>query len=83
MNTLSFLVVGCGRMGKIRAAALQALGARIAYALDSDPARAQALAEYDADLQPLTDLGAVDWARIDGCLSAPSGLSRRSRIPSP
>lgn len=89
MNTLSFLVVGCGRMGKIRAAALQALGARIAYALDSDPARAQALAEYDADLQPLTDLGAVDWARIDGvfvctppgCRGEVEYLAREQRKP--
>ena len=54
---LSFAIIGCGLIGKKRAAAIsQVPGARLRYACDLDPARATALAESHPGCSAVTDL---------------------------
>lgn len=62
---LQFAIIGCGLIGKKRAAALAALpGARLVAVCDLDASRAGALASAYAGVESLTDAGQL-FARTD------------------
>ena len=64
MGMIKAGIVGCGRMGMERAAALEKLGARLAWFCDPDPGRAEALAKQFSGSWTLRsedlDLGSLD-----------------------
>jgi predicted dehydrogenase len=75
MNTLRFAIIGCGRMGLIRAKAITALGGRIYYAVDSDLTRARQIAEMDTSCDAMATYEHVDWTKIDGVfICTPPGM---------
>jgi myo-inositol 2-dehydrogenase/D-chiro-inositol 1-dehydrogenase len=57
-------IVGCGRMGAERAAAVQKLGARVGWFCDSDRARAEKLANKFGGT-PTAKLEEFDWHSLD------------------
>jgi predicted dehydrogenase len=65
MSAARVLIVGCGRMGAVRAAAAQQAGARIAAVLDVVPETAQSLSALYPGSRVLADAGAVDWEAFD------------------
>jgi len=57
-------IIGCGRMGRERAAACRHLGAHLVLAYDNDPEQARRFAgEFSCDV--LRDLQYLDWTSID------------------
>jgi myo-inositol 2-dehydrogenase/D-chiro-inositol 1-dehydrogenase len=77
-NPLRVAIVGCGRMGKIRADACTTLGARISLAVDPDMSRAQELAHGLPNVRTEPDPKRIDWNEIDAVfLCDPPG----ARVP--
>lgn len=62
---LRIAIVGCGRMGKIRANACIKLGAEVVIAVDPDQARAEELAHGSPQARTATDPNRLDWGDID------------------
>ena len=58
-------VIGCGRMGLVRADACRTLGARVVALYDIDPGAASRLAARHADARIVNHLSNLDWPRID------------------
>lgn len=75
MDTLRFAIIGCGRMGLIRAKAIKALGAKIYYSVDTDFTRAKQIADMDASCKALGTYEDIDWTQIDGVfICTPPGI---------
>ncbi|CAH2787129.1 MAG: hypothetical protein CBARDCOR_4196 [uncultured Caballeronia sp.] len=75
MQKLNFAIVGCGRMGKTRAAALHYLGAGIRYSLDCDESLAKSIIQFDENCTAITHVSEIDWKLIDGVfICTPPGL---------
>ena len=65
MNRPRVLVVGCGRMGAVRAAAAAQAGARVTGLLDAVPEAAEAVAVHHPGSRVLADVAEIDWAEFD------------------
>ena len=65
MKELSVGIIGCGRMGAERAAAVQKLGAQVDWFCDSERARAEELANNFGGAAT-TRPEDVDWSSLDG-----------------
>ena len=65
MRTLEVAVLGCGRMGRLRAHAAQRLGARVRAVFDVDAERAELLAQSLPGCRAAALTEATDWAGYD------------------
>jgi predicted dehydrogenase len=68
MSGTRVLIVGCGRMGSVRAAACRSLGARIVAVFDPDLNAAAAVAGDSPGSTCLRALEDVDWAAVDAAI---------------
>lgn len=65
MSRPAVVIVGCGRMGRVRAEACRALGVRIGVVHDREPAAAESLAQTIPDVAVARALAEIDWDGVD------------------
>lgn len=71
----SIAILGCGRMGRIRAAAAAQIGARVALVFDPDAERAREVAEASPGCRAAQSLDEIRWADFDAAfVCTPPGL---------
>jgi myo-inositol 2-dehydrogenase/D-chiro-inositol 1-dehydrogenase len=75
---LRVAIVGCGRMGRERAAAATKLGAKVVTAVDSDPGAAEQLARLLPDCATAADASELDWPSLDAVFVCTPPFARGS-----
>jgi myo-inositol 2-dehydrogenase / D-chiro-inositol 1-dehydrogenase len=65
MNGARVLIVGCGRMGAVRAAAAVQVGARVEALVDAVPETAESLSLRYPGSRVIADPGDIDWDEFD------------------
>ena len=76
MTGARVLIVGCGRMGAVRAAAVTTLGHHVSALIDTDPGSADALSNRCRGSRVLDADRDVDWAEFDAAFLCTPPVSR-------
>jgi predicted dehydrogenase len=88
MSGARVLIVGCGRMGSVRAAAARRFGASVTAVLDASPEAAAALSSRHPGSRVVDRVEDIDWAEFDAAFVCTPPGSRgveldavRARVP--
>ena len=65
MTAARVVIVGCGRMGAVRAAAAEQVGARVTALVDAVPETAESLARLHPGSRVIPGTAAIDWDEFD------------------